>query len=90
MGRTIDPDETQVAWFPEENAYRVVRHKIETVTVGGEEHAFEVAEVGGLVTWIDEAPQDPEDGSGHFEAHHGAAEHYRSVKPAGGTQDGEE
>lgn len=81
MGKTIDPGEQQVAWFPDEKAYRIVRHKTETVKLAdGSEHSFEVAEPGALVTWVDDAPDDPEDGAGHFEQH-GSGE-YVSLKRA--------
>lgn len=80
MGKIIDPGDTQVAWFPEERAYRIVRHKVETVSVGDEKQSFEIAVPGALVTWVDDAPNDPADGSGHFEQHSGSKDSYVATR----------
>jgi hypothetical protein len=75
--KTFDPSVTPLAWVPEENCYRIVEHSIETVTIGGSEQSFEVATMGDKVVWVDDAPDDIQDGSGHFEVYSGADEDYR-------------
>lgn len=79
MGRRLDPDETPIAWFPDEGVYRIVRSKVED---RGDGVKVVVAEPGALVTWVDDAPSDPANGDGHWEQHHGSEEHYRASKPA--------
>lgn len=80
MGKTVDPAEQEIAWFPEEGEYRIVRRKVETVTVGDQEHSFEMAEKGSLVSWVNDAPEDPEDPAGHFEMWTGKPENYRAIR----------
>jgi hypothetical protein len=75
MPRVVDPDETPIAYFPDEDCYRIVERSVEKTEVAGQEVAVEVAEHGDRVVWIDDAPGNIEDGSGHWEVyaktHHG-------------------
>lgn len=79
--KVVDPTETPLAWVPEEGCFRLVVQSIETVTVGGTEQAFEVSTLGDKLVWIDEAPNDIEDGTGHFEVFTGADEDYLPSQP---------
>ena len=82
-GNTVDPADVEVAWFPDESAYRTVKRRTETGTVAGQEFAVEVVESGDLVVWIDEAPMDGESGAGHYEVYDAArhGDEYRSTVP---------
>lgn len=82
MGKTLDPTETPIAWFPDEGAFMIVKTKTETVEVGGVSVAVEINEPGAKVTWVDDAPGDREDGSGHFEQWSGSDENYEAQKVA--------
>lgn len=74
--KTVDPEKTQIAWFPDEGCYRTVTSEVETATVGGIEVSVEVAVPGDKVVWVDDAPSDESDGAGHFESYVGAADDY--------------
>lgn len=82
-GKVVDPTNVEVAWFPDEGAYRTVSRSVETGTVGGADVAVEVVEPGDRLVWIDEAPNDGTDGSGHYEVYnegrHG--DDYRASMP---------
>jgi hypothetical protein len=84
MPRVVDPGEREIAWVPDENCYRLVERRVERATVGGNEVAVEVSEFGEQVVWVDDAPGNIEDGSGHFEVYaksnHG--DEYRASVPA--------
>lgn len=82
MAEPIDTDVTPIAWDPESGSYRIVRKRIEKVTIGGIEQSFETDELGGRVVWVDDAPEDREDGSGHFERDRGAEENYEPRRAA--------
>lgn len=82
MAEQIDTDEQAVAWDPEAKAYRIVKTEIKTVTVAGQEHSFEVHEFGPHAVWVDEAPDNPEDGAGRFERYHGSHENYAAIRKA--------
>lgn len=57
----------EIAWFPAERCYREVEHVVHVERVGGLDLAVTVAKLGQRMSWVDDAPDDHSDGSGHFE-----------------------
>jgi hypothetical protein len=84
----IDPTQQEIAWVPDENCYRIVERRIETGEVGGTEVSVEVSDFGPKVVWVDEAPGNIEDGSGHFEVYAGEDDAYRASIPDPNAQEG--
>ena len=77
-------ESTSVAWFPADREYRIVHSDVETGEVGGVEFSVTTTEVGERVVWVDEAPDDQSDGTGHFEVYKGADDEYAAqVNPDG-------
>ncbi len=68
-------DQSTVVWFPPEQLGKPVGEYRQWVA-DHEEGGRITAEFGGLVVWVDDAPDDPTDGAGHFEAYTGADEDY--------------
>jgi hypothetical protein len=79
--KVVDPTVTPLAWVPEEGCFRLVEQTVEKVTVGGTEQAFEVTTFGEKVVWIDDAPGDIEDGTGHYEVYTGDENAYLPSQP---------
>ena len=77
MAKKIDA--SKVAWIPPEvldRAQGEYREVLEPVVKDNQT----VQQYGDLVQWVDEAPDDPEDGSGHFVTFDGDKGDYQPIK----------
>lgn len=81
-------DASKVVWLPPElldRAQGEFREALEPKIVGAVEGVtpgVSVAQYGDHVQWVDDAPDDPEDGTGHFEVYGGEPADYTPSRKA--------
>ena len=81
-------DASKVVWLPPElldraqGEFREVQEPEIVGAVDGVHPGASVPSYGAHVQWVDDAPDDPEDGSGHFEVYDGSPDDYTPTRKA--------
>jgi hypothetical protein len=77
MGRKID--ESKVVWIPPEQLDRARGEYRESLDPIEKDNQL-IAQTGDLVQWVDEHPEDPENGAGHFRIYDGDEADYEPTQ----------
>lgn len=81
MGQRIEDE--RVAWIPPEVKHQLLGDQVAQPNnpyVGEYRHGKADGTFGSLVVWVDDVPNDPRNGAGHFELWAGKPENYHPLR----------